>query len=326
MTLRQTIIINWINKYHSAYSQYGHKDQNIQLKSLSFWSIHLRHLFGFALAERNMSLGHVLVELPPTRSTLYHTACLLSNSLLLWSQLLSSALLDACSKSSTLQLPLREFFLLSLSRFLWLFLSYLRGRGRRLFEIPFTLSLPKSCWVEDFSLGLKDFLTNFFMFFNNLDVKLSTTALRALHQLNFFILGLFIAKSLLHTLLNRLRLVLRILLCHLSFQDSHEILIWLQRSLFCGVYILWFLGWWLLSNTSFLPWDWFGRYWRSLLRYLLIGLWSWFFLFFFISVVLFLFSHSFFWVIDLLLPFFNRPSLIFISTHSVSTHLLLQEL
>lgn len=190
------------------------------------------HLFRLRLADRDVSLGSIRVELPPTIIALNVRIHLLSSRFLLCRERLSTTCLDACPEGRTFQLPLwhltssffygRSFFLLGLVG--------CDSRGRRLFEVLHIRLTLGSC-IKSFSFRLEDFLADFFMLGDCLYVELPSASLGTLYQLYlrrfFFITWSFLSRFYFSTIGWSSLIAL---LGHLPFQQGKEILIWLYWS------------------------------------------------------------------------------------------------
>lgn len=187
--------------------------------------------------------------------------------------------------------------------------------------------MPKFSRVKDFSFRLKHFLTYFLMFLESIYVEFSSASFRTFSKLNFLFL---LHGLLLRWLISRcfcLRLTSCFFLGHLSLKDCHEVLISFDRNFFIRIDKLLFLR--LFFGLSIL--DSLSRYrWRFFVCVLLLNsslsnLRCWFFnLWLFIVFFFFLPVSSLFHWIYLIFSFLDgRISLIFLSTHPITTHLFL---
>ena len=297
----------------------------MRIKLSSFLGcVHLWHLLSLALAKCYMPLSCLLIECSSTNWALDWSICMLCCCFLLSSQSYPFPLFETCSKGSTLLLPLRYFTFLLLC---WLFLFFFYTSHRRR-SLEFSLlSLSMGCWVESLSLRLEDFLTYFLVFFNSLSTKLSSTASWTLNHLNLFTV-LIVRYRLLILFLGWLRRrSFGLLLCHLSLEYCHKILIWIQRNLFVWVNIV-LINWhWSLFSHGFLVIDcfWLSFLWHFWL--FLRHLRGRFFDLLLVSVVLFMLGRTS-WLIPRLFDSFlgGRTPLAFLSTHTIPHHSLLKQL
>lgn len=231
-----------------------------------------------------------------------------------------STLLQSCPERSTLELPFWNLLLL-LCILCWFRLLLSAWNRRRLLEV-LNIGLPVSRRVEDFPFRLKHFFTNFFVFLNDIDVELSSAALRALHQLYFLVLFLIIAECFLDPPGDRLRLIFSVFFSHLSLKNCHEILVGFQRGFLIWIVVLFLLRIRLFFNRPIFIIYRFCWYWR---RLLLSYLRSWLFCFLFISILLLLLHNRLFKIIRFFFfSLLHGSSLIFLSTHTSPNHFFLK--
>jgi hypothetical protein len=187
--------------------------------------------------------------------------------------------------------------------------------------------LSKLSGIKDFSFRLKYFLTYFFMLLESIYIKLSSASFWTFTKLYLFILRYKLFLNLFRNRSFWLRLTNNFFLCHLSLKNCHEVLIAFNRNFLIRILKL-------LSLRLSFKWpilNRFRRYWRRFLVCIFLlrsSIWdfrSWFFyLGLFIVFFFFLLIGSFFHRIGVLFSFLHRNIfLIFLSTHSISTHLFL---